>query len=95
MAVPTDIPTNSVGGLPFLHTLSRIYYFVDFLMMAILTGVVLIFISGAVVICLPMQKMQEMWAWSLGWEDALEWEMATHSSILEWKVPWTEEPGRL
>ena len=32
---------------------------------------------------------------SLGWEDALEKEMATHSSILAWKIPWTEEPGGL
>ena len=31
---------------------------------------------------------------SLGWEDPVEWEMATHSSILVWKIPWTEEPGR-
>ena len=31
----------------------------------------------------------------LGWEDALEEGMATHSSILPWKIPWTEEPGRL
>ena len=39
-----------------------------------------------------------MWntrVWSLGWEDPLEKEMATHSSILAWKIPWTEEPGRL
>ena len=32
---------------------------------------------------------------SLGWEDTLEKEMATHSSILAWKIPWTEEPGGL
>ena len=32
---------------------------------------------------------------SLGWEDALEKEMATHSSTLAWKIPWTEEPDRL
>ena len=32
---------------------------------------------------------------SLGWEDHLEQEMATHSSILAWRIPWTEEPGRL
>ena len=32
---------------------------------------------------------------SLGWEDLLEKEMATHSSILAWRIPWTEEPGRL
>ena len=33
--------------------------------------------------------------WSLGWEDLLEKEMATHSSTLAWKMPWTEKPGRL
>jgi len=37
--------------------------------------------------------MQEMWVQSLGWEDPLEKEMATHSSILAWKIPQTEEPG--
>jgi len=42
-----------------------------------------------------MQEMQEMQVQSLGWEDALEKEMATQSSILAWKIPWTEEPGRL
>ena len=36
--------------------------------------------------------MQEMWARSLGWEDPLEKEMATHSSIIAWEIPWTEEP---
>ena len=44
---------------------------------------------------LPMQEMQETLIWSLGWEDPLEEEMATHSSILTWRIPWTEEPGRL
>jgi len=39
--------------------------------------------------------MQETWVWSLDWEDALEKEMATHSSILAWEIPWTEEPGGL
>ena len=38
---------------------------------------------------------QEMWVPSLGQEDALEKEMATHSSILAWRIPWTEEPGGL
>ena len=42
-----------------------------------------------------MQEMQEMQVWSLGQEDPLEKEMATHSSILAWEIPWTEEPGRL
>ena len=42
-----------------------------------------------------MQEMQEMQVQSLGWEDPLEKEMATHFSILAWKIPWTEEPGGL
>ena len=43
--------------------------------------------------CLP--AMWETRVWSLGWEDPLEKEMATHSSILVWEIPWTEEPSRL
>ena len=39
--------------------------------------------------------MQETWVRSLGWKDPLEKEMATHSSILAWRIPWTEEPDRL
>ena len=42
-----------------------------------------------------MQEMQETWVQSLGRKDPLEKEMATHSSILAWEIPWTEEPGRL
>ena len=37
--------------------------------------------------------MQEMWVQSLGWKDPLLEEMTTHSSILAWRIPWTEEPG--
>ena len=44
---------------------------------------------------LPMQETQEMWVRSQDREDPLEKEMATHSSILVWEIPWTEEPGRL
>ena len=39
--------------------------------------------------------MWEIWVWSLGWEEPLEKDMATHSSILAWKISWMEEPGRL
>ena len=42
-----------------------------------------------------LSAVQEMWVQSLGWEDPLEKGMATHSSILAWRIPWTEEPGRL
>ena len=41
------------------------------------------------------QEMPEMRVQSLGQEDPLEPEMATHSSILAWEIPWTEEPGEL
>ena len=42
-----------------------------------------------------LPAMQEIWVQSLVWEDPLEKEMATHSSILAWRIPWTEEPGGL
>ena len=42
-----------------------------------------------------LPTMRETWVQSLGLEDLLEKEMATYSSILAWKIPWTEEPGRL
>ena len=40
-----------------------------------------------------MQETQEMWVWSLGRKNSLEEGMATHSNILAWRIPWTEEPG--
>ena len=43
--------------------------------------------------CLPVR--QKTWVQSLGQEDPLENKMATHSSTLAWKIPWTKEPGRL
>ena len=51
------------------------------------------FLVAQLVKTLP--AVQETLVWFLGWEDPLEMEMATHSSTLAWKTPWTEEPGRL
>ena len=51
------------------------------------------FLGDSVVKNLPAR--QETWVGSLGWEDPLEEGMATHSSILAWRIPWTEEPGGL
>ena len=51
------------------------------------------FPGGSEVKHLP--AMQETRVSSLGWEDPVEKEMAIHSSVLAWKIPWTEEPGRL
>ena len=42
-----------------------------------------------------LPAMQETWVQSLGWEDPLEKKMATHSGILAWEIPWTEESGGL
>ena len=42
-----------------------------------------------------LPTIQETWVWSLGWEDPLEDGMAAHSSILAWRIQWTEEPGGL
>ena len=54
------------------------------------------FPCGPVVKNLPaMQGILETRVQSPGWEDPLEEEMATHSSVLAWEIPWTEEPGRL
>ena len=67
--------------------------------MALITGhnIYLLFIlgfpGGSVVKNLPVK--QEIWVQSLGQEDPLEKEMATHSSIFAWRIPWTGEAGRL
>ena len=42
-----------------------------------------------------LPAIKETWVRSLGWEDPLEKEMATHSSVLAWRIPWTEKPGSL
>ena len=59
---------------------------------------VYIYTYGASLVAQRLKRltpMQETWVRSLGREDPLEKEMATHSSILAWRISWTEEPGRL
>ena len=51
------------------------------------------YLVAQTVTCQPARW--KTWVQSLGWEDRLEKEMATHSSTLVWKIPWTEDPGRL
>ena len=55
-------------------------------------------VLSASLVAQTVKRLPTMWetrVQSLGWEDLLEKEMATHSSILAWKIPWMEEPGRL
>ena len=55
-------------------------------------------ISGASLVVQRLKRLPPMWETrvrSLGWEDFLEKEMATHSRTVAWRIPWTEEPGRL
>ena len=51
------------------------------------------FPSGSVVKNLPEMQEMQIWVQSLGWEDPLEEDMTTHSSVLAGKIPWTEQPG--
>ena len=53
------------------------------------------FLVGQVVKNLSASSGDRPWVGSLGWKDSLEKGMATHSSILAWRIPWIEEPGRL
>ena len=53
------------------------------------------FLGGSVVKNLPAVQEKQMWVQSLGLKDPLEEGMATHSNILAWRIPWTEEPGGL
>ena len=71
------------------HTWWRIWRCLRHLLKDVLQG----FLGGSVVKNLPAK--QETWVWFLGWEDPLEKEIATHSSILAWEIPQTKEPGGL
>ena len=65
-----------------------IYTLIDFVMHVLWTSLVAQTVKH-------LFTMRETWVRSLGWEDPLEQEMAIHSGIIAWKIPWTEEPGRL
>ena len=70
---------------------SRLFFLVSFLSISFLPW--RSSLVAQMVKCLP--AMRETWVRSLGWEDPLEKEMATHSSILALRIPWTEDPDRL
>ena len=74
----------------FLTTLSGYLYQIDYKAILDINRPSLI-----VQLVKNLPAVQETLVLFLGWEDPLEKEMTTHSSILAWKIPWTEEPGRL
>ena len=85
----------SLGEVKFLTTLN--YFTVKLILKRKKKGKKGLPGGSVVRICLRCRRPPEMqmWFWSLGKEDPLEKEIATHSSIIAWKIPWTEESGRL
>ena len=67
------------------HLIQSLYFYMPYNLWA----------SQVTQIAKTLPAMQETQVQSLGWEDPLEKEMATHASTLAWKIPWTEEPGGL
>ena len=81
---------NSMCTWSTVDTAHSFIHFFSFIHLIHIPGMLMGFPGGSVVKNLP--TMREIWVWSLDWEDPLEKEMATLSSILAWKIPWTEEP---
>ena len=81
--------SNRAGWHGFVHVYARAWYIS---VAKVYRG----FPSSSEVRNLPtMQELQETWVWTLDREDLLEEDVATHSSVLAWRIPWTEEPGGL
>jgi len=82
-----------------IHTQKYIYIFTNWTIWQVYIYIymcVCVCTGGSAVNNFPtMQETQETWVKSMGWEDPVEEGMATHSSILAWKIPWAEQPGRL
>ena len=83
------MPKNA-WGFQFIHIFINTCY--SIFLMATLMGIRTSLVAQRLK---SLPAMQETWVRSLGWEDPLDKEMATYSSILAWRIPWTEEPGGL
>ena len=85
--------THLADYSPWVHKEFDTVEWLTFMRASVFMYIWLGFLGGSVVKNLPAK--QETWVHSPGQEDPLEMGMATHSSILAWRIPWTEEPGRL
>ena len=85
----------SVTKSPFFHAHSRCISVLKMFFVCILFVLFFIWFSLVAQMVKNLPAMRETWVQSLGQGDPLEKGMATHSSILAWRVPWTEEPSRL
>ena len=83
--IPTSSPSSSCLSFPHPTTSAAL---INFLYRYIRTSLMVQMIKN-------LPAMQETWVWSLCWEDILEEGMASHSSILAWRIPWREGPGGL
>ena len=82
----------------FLHELHRFHWICEKSLFPFANLCCVRQISGASLVVQRVKRLparRETSVWSLGWKDLLEKEMATHSSILAWRIPWMEESGRL
>ena len=77
----------------YCHYSRHLYFCLNVCMFISSINISLVFPVAQLLKNLP--SMRETWVRSLGWEDPLEKGMATHSSILAWRIPWTEDPGGL
>ena len=81
-----------------VHVINIIYPAVYYMWKLLREQIIRLLITRASLVAQMVKRlpvMRETWVWSLGREDLLEKEMATHSSTLAWRIPWMEEPGRL
>ena len=92
--------TGEPGGLPFMgsHRVGHDWSDLATAAAKLYCWCVILFVFGASLVAQTVKRlpaMEETSVWFLGQENRLEKEMATHSSILAWRIPWTEEPGGL
>jgi len=99
--LPSRLPHNTEQSSLCYTVAQLLWLSIDWLIIHFKYSIIYMSVLTSLLASLVAQRlkhlpaMQETWVWSLGQEDPLEKAMATHSSTLAWRIPWTEEPGRL